>query len=101
MNRRQAKKAYKKKHGYNPPKTELRYYPKYEYKLYRSMIGVVTSMVRQAMVAVIDIFDAMKDALERIRTMPDDEFKKVVSEHSELSLKDIEILKAVRRDIRG
>ena len=28
MNRRQKKKAYKKKYGHNPPKTEVKYYGK-------------------------------------------------------------------------
>ena len=85
MNRRQAKKAYKKKHGHNPPKTERRYHS--------------TRYTRQVARAVNDIyfwivewFDTiMRSALttvKKIQTMPQEEFDKTLNEHLELTPHD-------------
>lgn len=100
MNRRQAKKAYKKIHGYNPPKTELRFYPKYYRKLYRSIIAITISMAYSMHDLIENMFDTLKDTFEHIRAMSDDEFDKVVTEYSsKLTPEDIKVLKMIRRDI--
>lgn len=77
MNRRQAKKAYKKKHGHNPPKPEIRFYPKYWAK-----------KAKKAMVALPDIMQRFATAIRKmteevvkqIQTMPEEDFNKFLEE---------------------
>lgn len=84
MNRRQKKKAYKKKYGQNPPKSEIKYY-------YRNWSKVLNRTVPKLAAAMIEVaeyvqrvvrksFEATKEIIERIQTMPEEEFNRILEE---------------------
>lgn len=95
MNRRQKKKAYKKKYGHNPPKTEVKYYGK---EWGRTMKTVAES-IRAAIPIIRDTLEkfarAIRETTERIKTMPEDEFLRFL-DNPELT----EDAKAMARKIR-
>lgn len=65
MNKRQAKKAFKKKYGYNPPVTN------------RSRAALVNHFIKKVFPAV---WKGIKKGFEVIRTMPEEEFKNRIME---------------------
>ena len=85
MNRRQKKKAYKKKYGYNPPKTEVKYHAKYWGKVFKRM-AKTTTLVAEAIKSVVPIFrefvsnicNIAQEYEENIKTMSDEEFDKLM-----------------------
>ena len=72
MNRRQWKKNYKKKHGYNPPTTtDVSRALKIVIETVNDMCKVVTEVVRK-------LPEMLETAKESIRNMSDEEFKEVI-----------------------
>lgn len=88
MNRRQKKKAYKKKYGNNPPKTEVKYYG----KKWRRIIARTIPVIRDTMEKFAR---ATRETTERIKNMPEDEFLRFL-DNPELT----ECAKAMAREIR-
>lgn len=80
MNRRQAKKAYKKKYGHNPPKTEVRFYPKYHAKLVIKAMDLLPGVVERATAALRKMFEEAvriaKETVVQVQTMPEEDFIK-------------------------
>lgn len=79
MNRRQAKKAYKKKHGHNPPKTEVKFYPGY----WRRVVMDTTEKAIHLSVKIwqewiYDVVKIAKETIEHIKAMPDEEFNRLM-----------------------
>lgn len=78
MNRRQKKKAYKKKYGHNPPKTEAKYYS----KEWDRIIARTAEGIRAAITVICDTLEkfarATRETTERIKTMPEDEFLRLL-----------------------
>lgn len=70
MNRRQKKKAYKKKYGHNPPKTEVKYYGK-EWGRTAESIRAAIPIIRNTLEKFAR---ATRETAERIKTMQEDEF---------------------------
>lgn len=99
MNRRQKKKAYKKKYGHNPPKTEVKYYGKEWGKIVaRTMDGIAEAMravIPAIRKAVEDIARLTRETITRIQTMPEEEFNSLL-ENSDID----ESTKALARQIR-
>ena len=91
MNRRQKKKAYKKKYGHTPPKTEVKYYGKEWDKIVaRAMDG--KPVIRKAME---DMARLTRETVTRIQTMPEEDFNSFL-ENSDMD----ESTKALARQIR-
>ncbi len=86
MNRRQKKKAYKKKYGHNPPKTEV-------------TMETAAEGIRAAIQIIRDTLEkfarAARETTERIKTMPEDKFLRFL-DNPELT----EGAKAMAREIR-
>ena len=99
MNRRQKKKAYKKKYGHNPPKTEIQYHYKEWGKIIsRAADGIAEAIsgLVPALKKAIDSIAAMTaEAIENIKTMPEEDFNRLL-ENSDLD----EGAKALARKIR-
>lgn len=78
MNTRQKKKAYKKKYGHNPPKTEVKYYGKEWGRTIARTMETVAESIRAAIPIIRDTLEkfarATRETAERIKTMPEDEF---------------------------
>lgn len=78
MNRRQKKKAYKKKYGHNPPKTEAKYYGKEWSRIIARTMETVAEGIRAAIPVIRDTLENFaritRETTERIKTMPEDEF---------------------------
>ena len=99
MNRRQKKKAYKKKYGHNPPKTEAKYYGKEWSRIIARTMETVAEAIR-ATIPVIrksleDMARLTRETIARIQTMPEDEFLRFL-DNPELT----EDAKAMARQIR-
>ena len=99
MNRRQKKKAYKKKYGHNPPKTEIQYhYKEWGRKAAKAVEGLAEG-IRQIIPAITEMVsaaaEAAKEAIENIKTMPEEDFNRLL-ENSDLD----EGAKALARQIR-
>ena len=99
MNRRQKKKAYKKKYGHNPPKTEAKYYGKEWGRIMARTMETVAEVIR-ATIPVIrksleDMARLTRETIARIQTMPEDEFLRFL-DNPELT----EDAKAMARQIR-
>lgn len=82
MNRRQKKKAYKKKHGYNPPKTDVRYYKKEYARLIARKVEDIKDKVNAA-ISIIQKWVAgftkiAADTMTKIQTMPEEEFNRIL-----------------------
>lgn len=101
MNRRQAKKAYKKKYGYNPPKTEIRYHQKwYARKLTQGMVNVqktIQDAIRVLRTAFETISSRIEGFYERVQTMSERELYEFMDEHPELTPKDRSIIMTIKR----
>ena len=99
MNRRQKKKAYKKKYGHNPPKTEVKYYGKEWGRIIARTMETVAEGIRAAIPVIRDTLEkfamATMETAERIKTMPEDEFLRFL-DNPELT----EGAKAMARQIR-
>lgn len=95
MNRRQKKKAYKKKYGHNPLKTEVKYYG----KEWGRTKETVAESIRAAIPIIRNTLEkfarATRETAERIKTMPEDEFLRFL-DNPELT----EDAKAMARKIR-
>ena len=100
MNRRQAKKAYKKKHGHNPPKAEVRFYPKYYAKAVIKAMDALPELVAAATTAIGKMCEVIlrisKETIIQIQTMPEEDFNKML-ESSDLD----ERTKETARKLRG
>ena len=98
MNRRQKKKAYKKKYGHNPPKTEAKYYGKEWGRIMARTMETVAQSIRAAIPVIRDTLEkfarATRETTERIKTMPEDEFLRF------LDNLETEGAKAMARQIR-
>lgn len=99
MNRRQKKKAYKKKYGHNPPKTKAKYYGKEWGRTIARTMETVAESIRAAIPIIRDTLEkfarATRETTERIKTMPEDEFLRFL-DNPELT----EVAKAMARGIR-
>lgn len=99
MNRRQAKKAYKKKYGHNPPRTEVRFYPKYHAKAVSKAMGLLPGLLERVTTALRRMFEAafdcIKETIEQIQTMPEEDFIKFLE-----ALGTEENAKALARQLR-
>jgi len=80
MNRRQAKKVYKKKYGHNPPKTEVRFYRKHHAKLVIKAMDLLPGVIERATEAMRRMVEAVKccvkETIEQVQTMPEEDFIK-------------------------
>ena len=98
MNRRQKKKAYKKKYGHNPPKTEAKYYGKEWGRIMARTMETVAESIRAAIPVIRDTLEkfarATRETTESIKTMPEDEFLRF------LDNLETEGAKAMARQIR-
>lgn len=78
MNRRQKKKAYKKKYGHNPPKTEVKYYGKEWGKIIARAMETVADAIRATIPVIRETLENMaritQETIERIKTMPEEDF---------------------------
>ena len=96
MNKRQAKKAYKKKYGHNPPKSEA----KHLYEVAAKAVEGIAAGIRQIMPAITAAVNAAVKAataaVENIKTMPEEEFNRLL-ESSDLD----ESSKNLARQIRS
>lgn len=99
MNRRQKKKAYKKKYGHNPPKTEVKYYGKEWGRIIARTMETVAEAIRAAIPVIRKSLEDMarltRETIARIQTMPEDEFLRFL-DNPELT----EDAKAMARQIR-
>lgn len=70
MNKRQAKKAYKKKYGHNPPKTWQQSF-NINWRSLGEAVGRVAETIGRMLGQVVEI---AKDFTEKIQTMSEEEF---------------------------
>ena len=101
MNRRQKKKAYKKKYGHNPPKTEAKYYGKEWGKIVaRAMDGIaeatraIIPVIRKA---VEDMARLARETVTRMQTMPEEDFNSFL-ENSDMDESTKELARKIRRN---
>ena len=101
MNRRQKKKAYKKKYGHNPPKTEAKYYGKEWGKIVaRAMDGIaeatraIIPVIRKA---VEDMARLARETVTRMQTMPEEDFNSLL-ENSDMDESTKELARKIRRN---
>lgn len=96
MNKRQAKKAYKKKYGHNPPKSKA----KYLYEVAAKAVEGIAAGIKQIIPAITEVVNAVAkaatEAIENIKTMPEEDFNRLL-ESSDLD----EGSKALARQIRS
>lgn len=101
MNRRQKKKAYKKKYGHNPPKTEAKYYGKEWGKIVaRAMDGIVEAtraVITEIRKAVEDMARLARETVTRIQTMPEEDFNSFL-ENSDMDESTKELARKIRRN---
>ena len=108
MNKRQAKKAYKKKYGFNPPKDKqyAAFLDNFAFPVaaaYREYVNRIADGFAEAIKRVIPTItemvntaiDTVKEAIENIKTMPEEDFNRLL-ESSDLD----EGAKALARQIR-
>ena len=95
MNRRQKKKAYKKKYGYNPPKTEVKYHRKKWGKLMNGMAEAIRAAIPVVRKIIENMARLAQEITTRIQTMPEEEFNSLL-ENSDID----ESTKALARQIR-
>lgn len=100
MNRRQKKKAYKKKYGHNPPKTEVRYHGKEWGRIVsRAMDGIaeaISGLVPAIKKAIDSLANMAAEAIENIKTMPEEDFNRLL-ESSDLDEGTKEMARRIRR----
>lgn len=101
MNRRQKKKAYKKKYGHNTPKTETKYYGKEWSKIVaRAMDGIAEAtraIIPAIRKAVEDMARLAQETVTRIQTMPEEEFNSFL-ENSDMDESTKEMARKIRRN---
>lgn len=101
MNRRRKKKAYKKKYGHNPPKTEVRYHGKEWGRIVsRTMDGiaeVISGLVPAIKKAIDSLANMAAEAIENIKTMPEEDFNRLL-ENSDLDEGTKEMARKIRRN---
>lgn len=96
MNRRQKKKAYKKKYGYNPPKTEIRYHKRYWGRVYAKTVTVyVPNFISMLTGMAEKVASAIRQTTKIIHEMPEEQFTSVV-EKAEMSPKAKAMAKMIR-----
>lgn len=96
MNRRQKKKAYKKKYGYNPPKTEMRYHKKYWGRVYAKTCTIyVPNFITMLTCMAKKMASVIKQTTKIIQEMPEEQFTFVV-EKAEMSPKAKAMAKMIR-----
>lgn len=109
MNKRQAKKAYKKKYGFNPPKDKeyatfldnfafpaAAAYREYVNRIVDDFTEAIKRVIPAITAAVNAAIDTAKEAIENIKTMPEEDFNRIL-ESSDLD----ERTKALARQIRS
>lgn len=110
MNKRQAKKAYKKKHGFNPPKDEqyaiylercifpaAEAYREYVNRIANDCIEAIKRVIPAITAAVNAAIDTAKEAVENIKTMPEEDFNRLL-ESSDLDEKTKATARLIRRN---
>lgn len=83
MNRRQAKKAYKKKYGHNPPKTRVRLYASKEWRrILNEVIEGATRAMQVMAKAAKELSSSIRnmtdEVIEHIKTMSDEDFDELM-----------------------
>lgn len=109
MNRRQKKKAYKKKYGFNPPKDKqyatfldnfifpvAEAYQEYINRIVDDFTEAIKRVIPTIAEMVNTAIDTAKEAIENIKTMPEEDFNRLL-ESSDLD----EGSKALARRIRS
>lgn len=103
MNRRQKKKAYKKKYGHNPPKSEIKYYTKeWGEELNRAFSGIADTLcaaIKIVTESIANMWNIARNNIEYIQNMPEEEFNRLM-ESPELS-KDAKTLAQKIRRVRN
>lgn len=78
MNKRQKKKAYKKKYGHNPPKTEMKYHTRYwrrtGTRAVESISQAINNMIPVIKTTIITIGKLVKNTTEYIKYMSEEDF---------------------------
>lgn len=101
MNRRQKKKAYKKKYGHNPPKTEVKYYGKEWGKIVARTIDGIAEAMRAVIPAIRKAVEDMarltRETITRIQTMPEEDFNNFL-ENSDMDESTKELARKIRRN---
>ena len=101
MNRRQKKKAYKKKYGHNPPKTEVKYYGKEWGKIVARTIDGIAEAMRTVITAIRKAVEDMarltRETITRIQTMPEEDFNSFL-ENSDMDESTKELARKIRRN---
>lgn len=101
MNRRQKKKAYKKKYGHNPPKTEVKYYGKEWGKIVARTIDGIAEAMRTVIPAIRKAVEDMarltRETITRIQTMPEEDFNSFL-ENSDMDESTKELARKIRRN---
>lgn len=100
MNKRQKKKAYKKKYGHNPPKID-RKYPYAEWDkaiavMVESVAGVKRTISLMIGEVIANINRIMEEIIENIKAMPEDDFDKLM-ENEELNAESKALARQIRR----
>ena len=78
MNKRQAKKAYKKKYGHNPPKSEAKHLYEVVAKVVEGIAAGIKQMVPAVKAAVNAAVAAATETIENIKTMPEEDFNRLL-----------------------
>lgn len=99
MNRRQKKKAYKKKYGHNPPKTEVRYHGKEWGRIVSRAMDEIAEAISGLVPAIKKAIDSLAnmaaEAIENIKTMPEEDFNRLL-ESSDLDEGTKEMARRIR-----
>lgn len=101
MNRRQKKKAYKKKYGQNPPKTEVKYYGKKWGKIIARVMDEIVKVIRTTIPVICkaleDAARLTQETTTRIQTMPEEEFNRFL-ENPDFDEEARKLAKRIRRE---
>ena len=95
MNKRQAKKAYKKKYGFNPPKDKeyatfldncifpiAEAYQEYINRIVDDFTEAIKRVIPTIAEMVNTAVDTVKEAIENIKTMPEEDFNRLLESES-------------------
>lgn len=101
MNRRQKKKAYKKKYGHNPPITEVQYHYKEWGMIVSRAMDEITEVISGLVPVIKKTIDSLAtitaDAIENIKTMPEEDFNRLL-ESSDLDEGTQALARKIRRN---
>lgn len=100
MNRRQKKKAYKKKYGHNPPKSEAKYLYEIGAKAVEGIAAGIKQIVPAITAAVNAARAAAKEAIENIKTMPEEDFNRLL-ESSDLDEGSKKLARRIRSNAQN